>query len=242
MVKLAGEQTAVSKSKIYIENVAVNDSETFFIENSAMIEVINKGIEMGKQNNGDGSFTFDVDYGYLRKLGNESEKKYDANDITVLKESLAESITAGGFGSVTDNRAEADYAVSININTLLVICEGSMSTKGVAGYSFDIVNLKNESDYFKQRSFIFENLKVPMKSSINTIILEEVLSELNLISGGTAVAAEAEKKYKNVSFYENIVTALLNFKVVRSLTHEEGDKIYKYKFPMDWYRFFYAKK
>ena len=234
MVKLAGEQTAVSKSKIYIENVAVNDSETFFIENSAMIEVINKGIEMGKQNNGDGSFTFDVDYGYLRKLGNESEKKYDANDITVLKESLVESITAGGFGSVTDNRAEADYAVSININTLLVICEGSMSTKGVAGYSFDIVNLKNESDYFKQRSFIFENLKVPMKSSINTIILEEVLSELNLISGGTAVAAEAEKKYKNVSFYENIVTALLNFKVVRSLTHEEGDKIYKYKFPMDW--------
>ena len=81
-----------------------------------------------------------------------------------------------------------------------------------------------------------------MKSSINSIILEDILSEFNLINGGADAYSDIEKKYKNVSFYENMVVALLNFKVVRSLTHEDGDKIYKYRFPMDWYRFFYSKE
>lgn len=232
----------IEKHKIYIEEIKLKEDETFFIENSAMMEVIETGIAKGETHVESNTFKFDIDYSQLRNIGNKCDKKYDINDLNVLKESLIDSININEIGIVTSVREEAEYSISLTINNSLIIYEGIMNTKGVVGYSFEINNIKKDIINRTNSSFTFEKLKTPIKNSINSIIEEDVINSYCSLNSESYINNNFEKKYGIVNMYSNSISALINFKVVRLLSKTEGDMEYKYQCPMDWYRFFYTKK
>jgi hypothetical protein len=232
----------IKKYKIYVEDIKIKEEETFFIEDSAMMDVIETGLEKGKIEIDSKIFKFDIDYNQLRKIGNKCNKKYNINDMQVLKQSLKDSIIENGIGEVTLIKDEADYSISLLINSSIIIYEGVLSTKGVIGYNFEIYNIKNDSRYLKERGFIFENLKRPLKNSINSIIGEDIISSYCSLNSETLINNNFEQKYGDIKIYLNFIAAVRNFKVVRLLSKIEGDVMYKYQCHMDWYRFFYVKK
>lgn len=237
-----GEKIFKKTPELFNVELDLNERESFFIDNTSMMEVIEDGYKKRNQFVEKNHFVFDIDYSFLRQKGSESEKKYDKKDLSILTNYIENNIKKNKIRETNNENNSPNYSVNLKIEKCLMFDKGLFDKEILLEYNVKIV--KNEEIL---NSFpgvvIMKKIKSSPKDKINNFIIKEISDILENISNNKEInKSEKFNNTDNLKKYSKLGPALMDYQLIRRLSKEEEDCTIEYTIPINWARFFYFRR